>query len=335
MDVFQHVGTSFQHAAESLKSDKNFVLEVVKTNGYAVIKYASQNLQADKDIWIAAVTKNGNSWKYASDHLKSDKDVLFTAFKDQGLTLNENMTAKQLMIAKVTQDGNALEYASDDLRKNKEVVQAAVTHTGAALKFAKGGLNQDADMLKAAGLWETEEEYAKDDPFQAILSVKFSLAEKSTPYATQFALAMKNHDYLRNFKTYNPNAWCKKSCDPNFTDIQHKCRGTQGTCLTPKHENMTADGRPTSTSCWRFAFRFHQEQCKASNGFMIQVQEVAGLGAGQEIETEMAKQVGLKIFRTTNTAESWYDQDIERVAKAIKAWDDSGRRDQNLQIIQL
>jgi len=82
--------------------------------------------------------------------------------------------------------------------------------TGIALKFAKGGLNQDAHMLKAAGVWDTEEQSVEDDHFQAILSVKFSLGEQSTPYAMQFALAMKSNDYPRNFKTYNPNAWCKK-----------------------------------------------------------------------------------------------------------------------------
>jgi len=111
--------------------------------------------------------------------------------------------------------------------------------------------------------------------------------------------------------------------------------GAQGMCLTPKHESLTGDGRPTSTSCWRFAFRFHQEECKATNEFMIQVQEKAGLGAGQEIKTELAKQVGLKIFRTKSGFVQWFPEDTEKVAKAIKAWDDSGRENQDLQVIAL
>merc|ERR1712008_646075 len=118
--------------------------------------------------------------------------------------------------------------------EDREVVKAAVTKTGSALKLAKGNLNQDAEMLKAAGLWDSEEQHVYDRDEQAILSVKFSLAEKSTPYASNFALAMKRDPFLQNFKTYNPNAWCKKSCDPKFTDIQHPCRGTTSTCGIPK-----------------------------------------------------------------------------------------------------
>merc|ERR1719362_323595 len=136
---------------------------------------------------------------------------------------------------------------------------------GSALKFAKGGLNQKPEMLKAAGLWEQDYEQRKyERSEQAIQSVKFSLAEQSTTYATEFALAMKNNDYLGKFKTYNPNAWCKKSCDPTFTDINHPCRGTQSTCGIPEGENRTEKGKPKNTSCWRFAFRFHQQECKDS-----------------------------------------------------------------------
>merc|ERR1712043_63710 len=42
------------------------------------------------------------------------------------------------------------------------------------------------------------------------------------------------------------------------------------------------------------------EERKASNGFLLQVEETTGLGDGQKIETEMAKEVGIKIFRAYN-----------------------------------
>jgi len=279
--------------------EKDFVLPMVKMQGNA-FEYASDDMKQDKEVVLAAVQQRGDTWIYASNDLKNDKDVLFAAFKNQGITRRQSMTAKELMLAKVAQDSDSLQYASEDLKQDKEVVIAACSNKGSALKFAKGGLNQDPDCLKASGLWDaTPEEMVYTRTEKAILSVKFSLAEKSTPYATQFALAMKNDPYLRDFSTYNPNAWCKKSCDPKFTDIQHKCRGTLDTCLFPEHENLTTEKRPTSTSCWRFAFRFHQEECKATSGFMIQVEETEGLGAGQNIETEMAKQVGMKVFRIT------------------------------------
>merc|ERR1719276_182481 len=231
--------------------------------------------------------------KYTDDDLKADK---------------------QFVLAAVSSNGDALQHVSDSLKEDREVVKAAVGNKGSALKFAKGGLNQDAEMLKESGLWNEEENKQYPRSEQAILSVKFSLAEQSTPYATNFALAMINDPFLGQFKTYNPNAWCKKSCDPSFTDIKLPCRGTISTCGIPEHENYDSERRPTSTSCWRLAFRFHQEECKETKGFMIQVQENGGLGAGQNIETEMAEQVGLKVFR----AKQCYPPSVDTGKEYIK-----------------
>merc|ERR1719410_1611414 len=118
-------------------------------------------------------------------------------------------------------NGKTLEFAHEELKKDEEVVVAAVKQSGKALKFAKGGLNQSAKCLKAAGLWD--ETYMETLPFEVVQSVKFSLSEKSTTYASEFALAMRKDHFLKNLKTYNPNAWEKDSCDPEFTDIKHKC----------------------------------------------------------------------------------------------------------------
>merc|ERR1719276_459631 len=289
-------------------------------------------MKCDKEVVLAAVKQKGDALKYPSNELKNDKDFLFTVFKQQGLTVTADMTVKELMLAKVTQDGNALQFACDSLKEDREVVKAAVHNKGSALKFAKGGLNQDEEMLKASGLWNEEDNKQYPRSEQAILSVKFSLAEQSTPYATNFALAMLNDPFLGQFKTYNPNAWCKKSCDPSFTDIKHPCRGTMSTCGIPESDNYDSERRPKSTSCWRLAFRFHQEECKETKGFMIQVEEVAGLGAGQNIETEMAEQVGLKVFRAKQNYRSDTGKDyIKTVSKYVEAWYKDGCKSMDLE----
>merc|ERR1719198_1916154 len=92
---------------------------------------------------------------------------------------------------------------------------------------------------------------------------------------------------------YFPPAFSKSSCDPNFTDASWPCRGTAACC---SKQNCLPDGTPTNSSCWRYSFRHHQKVCKATGGFMIQINESTGLSAGQEIETEMAALEGLKIF---------------------------------------
>ena len=111
----------------------------------------------------------------------------------------------------------------------------------------------------------------------AILSVKFSLFEKSTTYATEFASTLKCGPYLGEFETYNPNAWSKKSCDPDYTDISGPCRGTSETCGFTDDTNCK-DGRPCWTSRWRFAFRFYLQLCKNTGGFMIRYGQVSSQG---------------------------------------------------------
>jgi len=213
------------------------------------------------------------------------------------------------------------------------VVVAAVKKNGKALKFAKGGLNQSPKCLKAAGLWD--EKYMEKLPFEVVQSVKFSLSEKSTMYASEFALAMKKDRFLKTLKTYNPNAWEKDSCDPEFTNIKHNSRGTQETCQFPNFRNLNAEGNPKDKSCWRVAFHFHLEQCKKNNGFMIQVQEKKGLGAGQEIETIMAKEVGLKVFRTCTESDDFRQDRIEKVRKKIEEWRSSGCANMGLEIVNI
>jgi len=280
--------------------------------GHTIIIYASLDLQRSADVWVTVVQHDGLHLSHADEVIRANEQVVRAA---------------------VVANGSALQHASDELRANKEIVRAAVLQTKTALQFAKGGLNQDGDMLRAVGLWDLGEAmYSRKE--KAIMSVKFSLSEKSSPYATEFALEMKGDPYLREFKTYNPNTFCKKSCDPAFTNFGHPCRGTSGTCELPPESNLEG-GRPTNTSCWRFAFRYHQEECESTGGFMIQVEEKGRLGAGQLIEAEMADQVGLKIFKTFHLGDHFEQIHATKVSQAIKAWYDSNCLNKDVEMIML
>jgi len=287
---------ALRNASDDLKNDTDVVFAFCCAMGVLGLNSG----MTVKDLMLAAVHKDGNIFRCASNDLKNDKDVVFAFCRAKGVPrVNNGMTIKHLWLAAVHQDGMCLEYAHESLQRDREVVLAAVQQNGAALKFADDGsrLNQDPELLKASGLWDQDENKRYLRKEKAIQSVKFSLAQKSSTYATDFALAMREDPFLKEFQTYNPNAWSKESCDPDLTNIRHPCRGLATTCqnLLP---NMTAKGKPCDTSCWRFAFRFHQQVSKDTGGFMIQVDEFEGLGSGQRIETSMAEEVGLKIFRT-------------------------------------
>jgi len=325
-------------ATASERADKAFVLGMVAANGLA-LQYASDALKFDKEVVLAAVAANGLALRDASDAMKEDKDVVMCAVTQNGMALREaadrHKEDKEVVLAAVTNNGDSLLFARNLLREDREVVVEAVRVTPCSLQFAKGGLNQDAEMLKASGLWDYDYEtksYGRSE--QAMLCCKFSLAEQSTRDATLFMLAVKKDPYLGQFKTWNANCWCKKSCDPRFTDFQHPCRGTLATCGFPQGENCTDTGRPKNTSCWRYSFRFHQEECKATNGFMYQLQEPIGLGDGQKIQTDMAKQVDLKVFRILVSRGCTY-RHLRPVREAIDAWYKSGCVNRDMEILHL
>jgi len=112
------------------------------------------------------------------------------------------------------------------------------------------------------------------------------------------------------------------------------------TCKFPDDRNAAFDAndnmKPKETSCWRFAFRFHQQESKESNGFLIQIEEMIGLGDGQKMETAMAREVNLKVFRTF-TNSMFFDGDgwdsIKVISKAIQEWYDSGCANADLENI--
>jgi len=135
--------------------------------------------------------------------------------------VNDGMNMKDVALALVNKEGRFLSCLSINLRADKEVVLAAVTQNSTIIKFALGGLNQDIDCLKAAGLFDGEETHIYDRPEKSTLSLKFSLGEKSTPYATDFAKAMKRDPFLRQFRTFNPNLGSKPNCDEKSAWTTH------------------------------------------------------------------------------------------------------------------
>ena len=54
------------------------------------LKYASDELKADKEVVIAAVTRWGSSLEYASEDLRADKEVVMAAVAQDGRALESS-----------------------------------------------------------------------------------------------------------------------------------------------------------------------------------------------------------------------------------------------------
>lgn len=96
-------GEAFQFASESLRCDKDFVLEAMRVNGLALM-FAARELREDRAFIMQAVQRDGLALKYASEAIQGDRDVVLAA---------------------VQQNGGALVYASEELLADFELLLEA------------------------------------------------------------------------------------------------------------------------------------------------------------------------------------------------------------------
>ncbi|CAB9516976.1 expressed unknown protein [Seminavis robusta] len=308
-------GNALEYAAPDLQNDKAVIVSACSNHGLA-LQYASQDLQNDVELVLLACSQHRDALKYAPEELLHDKGFMLQA---------------------CAQDGNTFQYASQKLQNDKDVVLAACAQNGwmlqsvpecfQSLKFALGGLNQDRDCLIKARLWDdnyvdrnadtvTETQIKKK---KIVLSTKFALGARTSAHATKFTVELKKHPYIAQseFVVYSPNAFNKGTCDPQWTNKNWQCQGTYATCQKPPH--LKTGVPKEAESCWRYSFRYHLSEASHLGGFMIQVVDLKkweeftwpltndddddglyenhDLGDGQRIETKMARETGIKIFR--------------------------------------
>jgi len=135
------------------QADREMVIAAVMRNGWA-LEYASAELQADKEVVLAAVTKNAGALMYASAELKADKEIVLAAVANDWLSLEfasaQLQVDREVLLAAVGQNGAALQVAPKSLQDDKEVALAAVAQNGYALQWASTALKADKEVVLAA-----------------------------------------------------------------------------------------------------------------------------------------------------------------------------------------
>ncbi len=355
LDAVNQHGGALQNATEELKANKEVVLAAVEQSGLA-LEYASEEMKVDKEVVLAAVNRNGHALEYASEEMKANKEVVLAAVEQNGEALeyaSDEMKANiEVVLTAVNENGDALQFATKTMRSNKEVVIAAVKQEQTALKFAIPPLNQDHDCLRAAGLFDDGLIYTNLIKIQAqriVFSTKFSLGEYTSAFATLIALALKAHPFAKDMFVYFPNSWMKSTCDPDWTNMSHPCRGTEELCTKFIFDKNT--GVPIEKECcWRSSFVYQLNKAKETRGFMIQLAEFDEqlqehvLGNGQQIETELADRVGVKVFRVYQQNFQYagspkiatMDSEgilVDKVVESAQSWLESDREDMAVQEI--
>jgi CxxC motif-containing protein len=147
-------------------------MHTVAQNGFALY-FASEELKADKEVVMTAVTLIGYALKCASGNLKAGKEVVMTAVSQDGNQFILSFVSAELEYLKemTMKNGNAVDYSSAEDKAEKKVALAAavanysqvlmyetadekvlVIRNGGALEFASAELQADKEVVMAAVL---------------------------------------------------------------------------------------------------------------------------------------------------------------------------------------
>ena len=89
---------------------------------------------------MAAVKQDGDALKFASDDLQKDREIVMTAVKHNVSSLEfaseDHQKDREIVMAEVNQDGIALEFASLELQGDCDVVLLAAEQYSYSLQHA-------------------------------------------------------------------------------------------------------------------------------------------------------------------------------------------------------
>ena len=111
-------------------TDREEMLEAVKKDGWA-LQYASDSIKADREVVLEALKESfGNALEYASDTLKADREVVLEAVRSDGWALENASDSfqedREVVIEAVRSGGGyTLKFASEELQNDPELKKLA------------------------------------------------------------------------------------------------------------------------------------------------------------------------------------------------------------------
>lgn len=140
-------------APHEVQADREVVLAALVKSGRA-LRWAARELQADREVVLVAVAENGCALAWATAELRADRNVVLAAVAENGCALmsaaGELRADREVVLVAVAEVGLALEYASAELQADREVVLVAVAENGYALQYTTGELQADREVVFSA-----------------------------------------------------------------------------------------------------------------------------------------------------------------------------------------
>eukprot|EP00405_Crypthecodinium_cohnii_P009380 CAMPEP_0206433606 /NCGR_PEP_ID=MMETSP0324_2-20121206/8630_1 /ASSEMBLY_ACC=CAM_ASM_000836 /TAXON_ID=2866 /ORGANISM="Crypthecodinium cohnii, Strain Seligo" /LENGTH=676 /DNA_ID=CAMNT_0053899897 /DNA_START=118 /DNA_END=2148 /DNA_ORIENTATION=+ len=145
--------TWVEYGSEEVRADKEAMLAAVSSRP-ALLQWCSPELQKDPEVVFAALQQHPQDLQYASQSLRAAKDFMLRAVQVKGQSLcyasKELRNDEEVVLAAVNQDGSSLQYAGEAARGIRKVVVAAVQHHGSSLRFASEELQDDPEVVQLA-----------------------------------------------------------------------------------------------------------------------------------------------------------------------------------------
>ena len=143
------------YVSAELQADREVVLAAVQ-QAVGSLFYASKELQADREVVLAAVQTCASALEYASAELRADRDVVLVAVMKDSDVLPTLLYAsaglradREVVLAAVQKSGDALKYASAEMKADRAIVLAAVTKSHRAFWQASAELQLDREVIEA------------------------------------------------------------------------------------------------------------------------------------------------------------------------------------------
>lgn len=202
--IVQEIGyMQFQFASERLKSDENFLLELIDIK-YQIIEYAACEYES---VYNKGLSINGNILRFCPLSYRNNRDIVIRALNNMNRPYFHSFTSvreiirfipyplnndEEIASIAVAKDSDNFKYLSEELRNNKQILEIALRQYqfgNSPLEFASNNLKNDTEIVMLA--------IEKDSLYSPIA---FSFASDNLKNNKQFVLeVVKKNGFTLKF----------------------------------------------------------------------------------------------------------------------------------------
>merc|ERR1739845_27643 len=100
-----------RYASQDVRADRQIVMEAVRSNGLS-LEFASGDLRGEQRVATEAVRQNGLSLQFASVWLRAEPDVPLEAMAQLGITPNDLLDYRRIVLEAEQRESKVFQLAT-------------------------------------------------------------------------------------------------------------------------------------------------------------------------------------------------------------------------------